>query len=81
MKCAFATLEWHGIENGWSPLGQLFTDDNSNLGWLVQSARLGLPAVEYSSVGRLCGCGTVSNSDQSDSAASAAGLHWTFARR
>jgi len=29
MKCAFATLEMHGIENRWDPLGQLFSDDNS----------------------------------------------------
>jgi len=44
MKCAFTTLGMHGIENRWGPLGQA-DDENSGLGWSVQSACLGLPAL------------------------------------
>jgi len=51
MKYAFTTLEMHGIENRWDPLGQLFTDDNSKRGSLMRSARRWLQ--EYCSVGSL----------------------------
>jgi len=79
----FATTEMHGIENRWRPLEGLFADDNSDRGLLVQRV-CGSDAqtIEYSSVSSLRSCGTMSSSDQSDTAAlaaSAAGLHWTFA--
>ena len=38
MKCAFAALEMREIENGWSPLGPLFTDDNSEHRWPIENA-------------------------------------------
>jgi len=50
MKCAFATLEMHGIENRWGPLGQLCSDDNSErdslmrTNWKLWSAEASLAA-------------------------------------
>lgn len=47
MKCAsLVALGMRGIENGWYPLGRLFTDDNSGRGSPVQSAGRGLRAME-----------------------------------